>query len=91
MSTLPPPRRTNRATPARTPPRRTVGRYATPARAPMIMSPVRDASVASMDVDDAPGVAPKPDTVFARSSEMTVALYSHLPEEVRQALRNAGM
>ncbi|KZV71677.1 hypothetical protein PENSPDRAFT_650535 [Peniophora sp. CONT] len=54
-----------------------------------MMSPVRDASVASMDVDDAGGVAPKPDTVFARSKEMTVALYSHLPEEVRLALRNA--
>lgn len=56
----------------------------------MMMSPTRDASVASMDIDDA-GVAPKPDTVFARSREMTVALYSHLPEEVRLALRNAGV
>lgn len=47
-----------------------------------------------MDVDEG-GIAIferslRPDTVFAKSDELLVALHSHLPTEVKQVLRVAG-
>lgn len=33
---------------------------------------------------------PKTETIFAKSEELFVSFYAHLPVEVRQALKNAG-
>ena len=54
-----------------------------------------DGSVASgMEVDEGQHVFErtlKPDAVFARSKELTVAFHAHLPAEVKHVLRNAGV
>ncbi|KII88453.1 hypothetical protein PLICRDRAFT_110437 [Plicaturopsis crispa FD-325 SS-3] len=91
----PAPRRTTRRTPrppANSPPaahaRRTTARgpnsrLATPNRA----GPY--GSDAGMDVDEHTGGMGRGETLFAKSEEMTVAFYAHLPVEVKQVLKNA--
>ena len=48
----------------------------------------------SMDVDDASEIivdrALKLETIFAKSDELQVSFYAHLPVEVKLLLRNAG-
>ena len=70
-------------------------RMATPVRAPERLSSVgENESVGSMDVDDASEIvvdrALKLETIFAKSDELQVSFYAHLPVEVKLLLRNAG-
>lgn len=65
---------------------------------------VASASVAGMDVDETAslggtaspsrstlgGPRLKAETVYAKSEELKVVFYAHLPMEVKQVLRNAG-
>lgn len=72
-----------------------VSRFATPARGAERLSSVADEEEAgsNMDVDGANELMDrilKSETVFAKSSELQVTFYSHLPTEVKQVLRNAG-
>ncbi|TCD68905.1 hypothetical protein EIP91_009455 [Steccherinum ochraceum] len=71
-----------------------VSRFATPARGAERLSSVADEEEAgsNMDVDGANELMDrilKSETVFAKSSELQVTFYSHLPTEVKQVLRNA--
>ena len=85
----------------RLPPRASVSRFATPpVRGPAEkLSTVADedeveVASTSMDVDGANELMDrilKSETVFAKSAELQVTFYSHLPGEVKQVLRNAGM
>jgi hypothetical protein len=58
-----------------------------------------NASVLSgMDIDEASSIATERafarsngETTFAKSVELTVSLYAHLPVELKQTLRSAGM
>ncbi|KAH8107113.1 Non-repetitive/WGA-negative nucleoporin C-terminal-domain-containing protein [Cristinia sonorae] len=72
---------------------RPVSRFATPARSDRLSVVADDDEVASsgMDVDgdDLMDRILKSETVFAKSAEMQVTFYSHLPGEVKQVLRNA--
>ena len=74
-----------------------VSRFATPARGSERLSAVADeeeAASSSMDVDGTDGLMDrilKSETIFAKSTELQVTFYSHLPGEVKQVLRNAGM
>lgn len=44
-----------------------------------------------MDVDDDDEIRGlKPETIFAKSPELTATFYSHLPVEVKQVLKSAG-
>lgn len=75
-----------------------VSRFATPARgagAKRLSSVVDADEIASngMDVDGADELMDrilKSETIFAKSTELQVTFYSHLPGEVKQVLRNAG-
>lgn len=72
-----------------------VSRFATPARGAERLSSVADEEEAgsNMEVDGANDLMDrilKSETIFAKSSELQVTFYSHLPTEVKQVLRNAG-
>lgn len=76
---------------------RGLSRMHTPMRTLDRLSSARDDESAAegMDVDEAADVngverALKFDTVFAKSEEMQVSFYAHLPAEVKLILRNAG-
>lgn len=46
-----------------------------------------------MEIDDGSSVVhapPRPETLFAKSDELSVAFYANLPVEVKQVLKNAG-
>jgi nuclear pore complex protein Nup133 len=69
----------------------------TPARpTPESLAPANDGSPlgSAMDVDQSSSIfsdrAGRPEMLFARSEEMTVAFYAYLPVEVKQVLKNAG-
>jgi len=49
--------------------------------------------MSGMDVDDSVihlPPPPKPETLFTKSDELSVAFYANLPVEVKQVLKNAG-
>ena len=86
----PPPRRSGRLAG-----NKPASRLPTPARS-VDQSPFikEDATVGSMDVDE-DTLQPaerglRQDTVFAKSEEMFVTFYGHLPAEVKRVLKNAG-
>ncbi|KAI0322245.1 Non-repetitive/WGA-negative nucleoporin C-terminal-domain-containing protein [Amylostereum chailletii] len=85
----PPPRRVGRVG------SKPVSRLATPARGGERMPYIKDdvSVVSGMDVDDQQHAelerGPKPDAVFAKSRELTVAFHAHLPAEVKHILKNA--
>lgn len=57
------------------------------------LSSVRDdeSERSGMDVDDDDEIRGlKPETIFAKSPELTATFYSHLPVEVKQVLKSAG-
>lgn len=74
---------------------RQLSRMGTPVRALDRLSSVGDDESAGMDVDDAEEVfverGLKFETIFAKSEELQVAFYAHLPAEVKFLLRSAGM
>lgn len=69
-----------------------------PERLPPIAGDDFDSSILSefdMDVDEAGNssvthIPSKPETLFAKSNELSVAFYANLPAEVKQVLKNAG-
>ena len=102
----PPPRRKNQPPSrqaAISPPPRRAGRLAGSKPASRLPTPARndqspfiqeDVTVGSMDVDE-DTLQPaerglRQDTIFAKSEEMLVTFYGHLPAEVKHVLRNAG-
>ncbi len=61
-------------------------------------TPIRDdeSIYSGMDVDERGSEfgserVLKADTIFAKSEEMQVTFYAHLPEEVKRVLRSAGV
>ncbi|KAF8077905.1 hypothetical protein FPV67DRAFT_1405325 [Lyophyllum atratum] len=107
FSPSPAPRRSTRNRPtAASPPRRirvtgninsrTASRLATPARQPERIRPTDDASVLSMDVDEAGSILSERinlrvggETLFAKSDQLAVSFYATLPLELKQVLKNA--
>lgn len=102
----PPPRRKNQPPSrqaAISPPPRRAGRLVGSKPASRLPTPARnvdqshfkdDVTVGSMDVDE-DALQPterglRQDTIFAKSEEMSVTFYGHLPAEVKHVLRNAG-
>ena len=68
-------------------------RLVTPGRHDRLQS-VENSVGSNMEVDDASEVferGSKTEPVFAKSEELHVTFYAHLPAEVKQALFNAGM
>lgn len=105
FSPSPAPRRSVRNRPAvNSPPRRvrvtgnsrTTPRLATPVQH---LNPNENASVlSSMDIDEASSIVTERafarsggETTFSKSDELSVTLYAHLPVELKQTLRSAGM
>lgn len=71
-------------------------RLATPGRQGDRLQNIRDdgSVVSGMDVDERSDVfehGSKTDVVFAKSEQLQVTFYAHLPAEVKQILHNAGM
>lgn len=103
FSPSPAPRRSNRLRPAGNSPgatrrirvgsSRPTSRLATPVRAERHPFANDAASVTSgMDVDEGPSerAARGAEAVYAKSEELSVSFYTHLPVEVKQVLKNAG-
>lgn len=73
---------------------RQLSRMGTPVRKYDRLSSVGGSEGGNMDVDDASEIiierGLKFETIFAKSEELQVSFYAHLPAEVKLLLRNAG-